>query len=89
MNAFLQTKGEIDQRMAEVHERLESVKQIIQNNCFKEGGVMDGVLTQDKSAYLDCLVLFHERLERLLRNDEAHWAQNLESSRSQAQQISE
>ena len=36
----------------------------------------DGVLTKDSTVYLECLKIEHEKLEKLLRLDKAHWKHN-------------
>ena len=36
----------------------------------------DGLLIQEETAYLNCLELQHEEFERLLKKDEAHWAEH-------------
>ena len=37
-----------------------------------------GVLTKSEQEYIACLEMQHVRFESLMRQDEAHWAENLE-----------
>ena len=59
---FIQVKSKIDTKMTEIHEIIDSVKQIVKANarCYENP---DGLLIQKEDAYIACLELQNERLK--------------------------
>ena len=86
MEGFALLKAELDSQMSEIHERLSNVHVIVRENLTSEKNP-DGLLTAGEANYIKCLQLQHTELEELLRQDEAHWAENREMSRRQADEI--
>ena len=83
---YLQVKSEVDTQMAQIHERVQNVKCIIKENVQSDEN-LSGVLTREETLYLECIEIKHVQLENLMRQDEAHWAENLEIIKRQAQEI--
>ena len=77
MACFLQTKADIDTQMAQIHERVQIVKDIVKGSVRGKENPK-GVLTKSEQEYIACLEMQHVRFESLMRQDEAHWAENLE-----------
>ena len=46
-------------------------------------------MTRGEEKYLSCLELNHRDLEKLFREDEAQWAENLEIAKRKAESIKE
>ena len=76
-------KGEIDTGMVRVHEALYDVRRKILENCKSEQN-QDGLLTGKQEDYLQCLEMDYRKLEQLLRQDEAKWADNLDVKKKEA-----
>ena len=73
---FLKFKEEFDFDMMTIHQFIQHAKdKIIANIKTKRNP--NGILVQGSLKYLDCLVIKHEELERLMRSDERNWTQNI------------
>ena len=81
-----QAKSDVDDKMAVVHQTLQEVRQIIQNNLHNKDN-LDGVMTRKEPQYMACLELKHRELEDLFRQDEHHLAENIELSKRRAAEI--
>ena len=88
ISTFRQLKSEIDSKMAEVHEGLSQVRQMVKGSVQTTANP-EGLLTRNEAEYLMCLNLKHVEFEQLLQKDEAHWAQNLLIVKRQAGEIQE
>ena len=80
LQGFYALKGEIDAGMANVHERMEEVRQKLRANARDENSpaemmidMENALLTQSVEKYLGCLEINHASLEQFLRLDEEHW----------------
>ena len=73
VEGFRSLKSDLDDKMAIVHENLDSIRTIVKENTLTLQNE-DGVLTSDEAEYLKCIEVQHVKLEQLLRKDEAHWA---------------
>ena len=68
---------EIDASLAKALEHLEYARTKIRSNVFSKENP-HGLLTRREKKYLKCLELDYQGLDDLMRQDEAHWAENLE-----------
>ena len=48
---------------------------------------VNGVLTKQEQAYIECLEIKKEQLEELFKEDEDHWNQSIEKAKSSLAQM--
>ena len=77
LDGFKNLKSELDTDLQEVLEKVEALKNKTKGNVYGKDNP-HGLLTRDANLYLGCLTIQHENLEKLYREDEAHWTENLE-----------
>ena len=77
MTCFTLVKKEIDQQMKVIQEKVDIVIATIKANVQSVDNPT-GLLMRGEAEYLKCLQIKNERLEELMRQDEAHWAENLD-----------
>lgn len=58
---------------------------ILENSLTKEQP--DGLFTQKREDYMQCLECQHQELERLLRLDGFKWTENLERKKKEASEV--
>ena len=87
-DSFRSLKTEIDVAMTEVHEKVAVVVKKIEANFMSEDNPQ-GLLVQGKQKYLSCLQMQQKELEILLRQDNAHWEQNLKAVKNQKKEVSD
>ena len=88
LSTFEAVKGEIDSRMADFRERYDGIRTLIRENvqCTENPA---GVLTMSYMTYMKCLSCDIDRFDKLIQQDKAHWAENMEMIKSQALEIDE
>ena len=86
MMSFTQVKKEIDSQMAVIKEKVDTVIATITGNVQSDENPT-GLLMKGEAEYLKCLEINSKRLEELMRQDEAHWAENLDMIKRQAGEI--
>ena len=79
-------KAQIQEKMAAINERVDDLKNLIRENTVNEVNE-NGLLTKSQADYFDCLDVKPQQLEQLLRQDEEHWAQNLEMIKKRAADV--
>ena len=67
-------KGEIDEAIVQLVPKLEVLLRKVKSNV-KSAENPDGLLTRGLDQYFGCLDFNSRKLERLLQQDEAHWAE--------------
>ena len=72
--------------MARAHEAIDGVCRKIRENVLSDQNKY-GLLTANHDDYLKCLEMNYRDLELLLRKDEELWAENLEITKRDANEI--
>ena len=85
---FNELKSDIDTRMLGVHHTLDGIRQTIKDNIQCDQNE-SGLLTRSETEYMACLVIKHNELDMLFREDESQWIENLEITKKEAQSIRE
>ena len=86
MVGFRSLKAELDEDLAGILQRVEQFKTKIKANLYSNEN-QDGLLTRGEEKYLSCLQIEYQRLENLYREDEAQWAENLETVKAQSERL--